>query len=59
MKFVWWPTPPYPERAMKSVFVYANYGLLDFKHEMGTGYDSFAAMILQPGGGRRWRGHQS
>ena len=34
-----------PERAMKSVFVYANYGLLDFKHEMGTGYDSFAAMM--------------
>ena len=45
MKFVWWPTPPYPERAMKSVFVYANFGLLDFKHEMGTGYDSFAAMM--------------
>lgn len=29
---------------MKSVFIYANYGLLDFKHEMGAGYDAFAAM---------------
>ena len=33
-----------PVRAMKSVFIYANYGLLDFKHEMGAGYDAFAAM---------------
>ena len=28
-----------PVRAMKAVFVFANYGLIDHKHETGDGYE--------------------
>ena len=31
-------------RAMKAVFVFANYGLIDHKHETGDGYDAFRAL---------------
>ena len=34
-----------PVRAMKAVFVFANYGLIDHKHESGDGYDAFRALL--------------
>ena len=34
-----------PVRAMKAVFVFANYGLIDHKHETGDGYDAFRALL--------------